>query len=126
MDLKKRFRFISVQLLLLGTLTIQGLAPDVDNLATLRGLYVLCSVPVPLQYFEHHTGEDEASVCTPNCNATSVEESLETLGRSLRLEFVSASVHKRLGIKRNFLLEMIERSVLSGNQLCVAYCRLTC
>jgi hypothetical protein len=125
MDLKKRFRFISVQILLLGTLTIQGLAPDLYNLATLRGLYVLCRVPVPLQFFEHNADEDEDSVCAPLGNAASVE-SLEFLERSSPMEFISTTVRTRLGANARFLPVMRVGSALSGNQLRVAYCRLTC
>jgi hypothetical protein len=125
MELKKRFRFISVQILLLGTLTIQGLAPDLYNLATLRGLYVLCRVPVPLQFFEHNADEDEDSVCAPIENAAGVE-SLEVLERSSRFEFVSTSGRTRLGATARFLADVIQGSVLSGSPLCVAYCRLTC
>jgi hypothetical protein len=125
MDLKKRYRFISVQILLLGTLTIQGLAPDLYSLATLRGLYVLCRVPVPLQFFEHNTDEGEDSVCAPTENATSVE-SLEVLEQSSRFECISTSGRTPPGGTSRFLPETIQASVLSGQERCLAHCRLTC
>ena len=101
MDLEKRFRLISVQILLLATLAIQGLAPDLYNLATLRNLYVLCRVPVPLQFFEHNADEDEDSVCG-TIEIASSAESFEVLERSSRLEFVSSSERTRLGAASEF------------------------
>ena len=125
MDLKNRFRVISVQALVLAALAIQALAPDSYNLATLRGLYVLCQVPVPLQFFEHNADEDEDSVCGLIGYAAS-EEALEAFSRSTRSGFVSIPERTPSGATSSFLPKMIIGSALSGNLLVATSCRLTC
>jgi hypothetical protein len=125
MGVGKGFRSISVQVLLLIPLAIQGLAPDLYTLASLRGLYVLCQIPVPLDSSERNADQNEDSVCGP-IGHSGIVESLEALGRSPRSELDPKSVRTPLVLAARFLTKMILGSALPGDHVCASHCRLTC
>lgn len=125
MGLKNGLYFASVQIFLLATVAIQGLAPDSINLVTLRGLSVLCQVPVPLPMTEHDASEDEAFVCAPTGSTSSLEQ-LEILEGLSRLEMDTASRTRNLQAALRFLCKSPAHSARAGSRLCLAHCRLTC
>ena len=128
MGVGKRFGSISVQVLLLIALAIQGLVPDLYTLASRRGLYVLCQIPLPLDASERHADQNEDSVCGPIRHSGIVEslESLEALERLPRSCARSKIGPNTLGTRREILDQDDYRLGAPRVITFASHCRLTC
>jgi hypothetical protein len=119
------FRLFSVRGLLLVAFAIQGITPDPQDVVSLRGLYVLCGVPLPLEDFGNDFSEQEVAVCSPFGQQLKMD--LGTLiDRSLRSRIGSLSPRLSLGHARAFLPDAIELRAIQNGQLCISLCRLAC
>ncbi len=121
-----RFHSISVQrIVLLIVLALQGIAPDARDLASLRGLYVLCQLPTPPDASADDTGEMADDVCGPMGRAMN-SDLREQLEQSVRFEFISNTPVVSLSPACTFQSKAIQRLVLQSDDLTRSPCRLIC
>jgi hypothetical protein len=121
----KRFLSVSIRALLLAACGIQGIAPDAKDMASLRGLHVLCQLPVPLEHCGYDSDEDEAAVC----GTTSYE--LKTVlrkivDRSSRFDACVSSLRRTPCAAAPSRFEKVLGSATVRRQLCLSLCRLVC
>jgi hypothetical protein len=119
------FRLISVRAFLLVAFAIQGITPDPHDVVSLRGLYVLCGVPLPLEDFGDDVSEQEVAVCSPLGQQLKID--LGTIiDRSSRSGSGLHSLRISTSNARAFLPAAIECRAIRNEHLCIALCRLAC
>ena len=122
---ESRFRFTSVRVFLLIAFAIQGITPDPQDVVSLRGLYVLCGVPLPLEDFGDDFSEQEVAVCSPFGHQLKIDLG-KIIDRSSRSGFGSLSPGMSLRDASAYLPGAIERRAIQNEQLCISLCRLAC
>ena len=125
MSWEKRFLSISIHALLLAACAIQGIAPDANDMASLRGLHVLCQLPVPLEHCGYDSDEDEAAVC-----GTTSHELKTILRKSVDISSCFEACTRSSHLARCAVAPSRFETVLGlapvHEQLCVSLCRLVC
>jgi hypothetical protein len=125
MTWEKRFLSVSINALLLAACGVQAIAPDAKDMASLRGLQVLCQLPVPLEHSGYDSDEDEAAVCETTSHElkTFVRRIVD---RSSRFEACTRSSHVTPCAAAPSRFETVLGPATVRVQLCLSLCRLVC
>jgi hypothetical protein len=125
MNWRSGFQLCSVRFLLLVAFAIQGLTPDPQDVVSLRGLYVLCGVPLSHEDFGDDFSEQEVAVCNA-CGQQLKIELGTIIDCSWRAGIGSLSLRVSLKNASALLPAAIERRAIQSEQLCISLCRLAC
>jgi hypothetical protein len=110
--------------LLFIAVAIQAITPDSHDVASLRGLYVLCGIPLPVEAFGDEFSEQEAPACIPFGHHGLIDLG-KVIDRTSRSGTGSSSPRMSLRNARATLFVVQERFV-QFRPLCFALCRLVC
>ena len=121
----KRFLSVSMRALLLAACGIQAIAPDAKDMASLRGLHILCQLPVPLENPGYDSDEDETAVCgTTSHELKTVLRKI--VDRSSRFEACTRSSRLTPCAAAPSRFENVLGPATVRLQLCLSLCRLVC
>jgi hypothetical protein len=120
-----RFRPFPIRAVLCFALAIQALTPDPHDVVSVRGLYVLCGVPLPLESLGDDLSEQETAVCRP-FGQQRIVELRRIIDRVSRVRTTSPSPRMSHATMSRNLPEAIEPLGRLHEQLCITLCRLAC
>jgi len=109
--------------LLFISVAIQAITPDPHDVVSLRGLYVLCGIPLPVEVFGDEFSEQEAPVCIPFGH-----QGLTNLGSVTDRSWRSGTDSPPcLSLKKpRATLSEANAPVALHQRLCLSLCRLIC
>ena len=121
----KRFLSVTVRALVLAACVVQAIAPDSKDMASLRGLCVLCQLAVPLENCGYDSDEDDAAVCETNCH-----ELKSVLRKVANRPSHLAARPRSSNLTRCAAGPMLSETVVGPASkrlpLCLSLCRLVC
>jgi hypothetical protein len=119
------FRLMPVRALLFIAFAIQGITPDPQDVVSLRGLYVVCGMPLPLEVFCDNPGEQEAAVCSP-IGQQGIFDLGIIIDRASPAGLASLSPRRSQSHANASQPDALERRAVLHEQLSITLCRLAC